>query len=611
MILKEKGHPTERAVLTQMLSRGGRGRRRRRRSAFPPSAAATCTSSSLACRSSRKPIGSTRDFEASTLDPPLGSGPYKVGRFEPGRYIEFERVADYWGKDLPVNVGINNFEHIRFEYYRDRQVAFEAFKAGKINFHEEYTARIWATGYDFPAVREGRVKKEALPNGARRAARLVFQLAPRRCSRIRAFARRSASPSISNGRTRTSCIRLYKRMTSYFENSDMKAVGQAGRRKSSRSSSRSAARSPDECFGEPYRPARFGRLGLRPHPAAAGRRAAARGRLQARRRHADAARRRSPSRSSSSIPRRPCSRIPSRSQANLNQLGIDATLAHRRRGAVQAPHSTSSISTWSAWRSAARARRATICAWSMVRRRRPTPGSRNLAGIADPVVDALIEKIAQRQDARGTDDRLPRASTACSAPAAIGCRCGTTTRRSSPIGTCSRAPTPGRNSAPARRIPGGTMPRKPRRSASAVMRLMAGSRSHGPECPATPLPVSDDAWPSQARGSAMPPPSVLAYIARRILLMIPTIVRDHADLLRHRAIRAGRPGRAHHGATARQRPRRPRASRAAAATSPARPRSQAAATVSPIAAPRASTRIHRANSKSSSASTSRRPSASA
>jgi len=105
----------------------------------------------------------TRDFEATTLEAPLGSGAYKLARFEQGRTVEFSRVADYWGKDLPVNVGQNNFDTIRYEYFRERQVAFEAFKNGTITYHEEYTSRIWATGYDFPAVKEGRVKKRHCP----------------------------------------------------------------------------------------------------------------------------------------------------------------------------------------------------------------------------------------------------------------------------------------------------------------------------------------------------------------------------------------------------------------------------------------------------------------
>ncbi|MEA2794149.1 MAG: microcin transport system substrate-binding protein, partial [Bradyrhizobium sp.] len=105
-----------------------------------------------------------REFEAATLDAPLGSGPYRVGRFEVGRFIEFDRVADHWAGDLPVNVGHQNFERIRYEYYRDRDVAFEAFKAGAFTYREEFTSRIWNNGYDFAAVKDGRVKQEILPD---------------------------------------------------------------------------------------------------------------------------------------------------------------------------------------------------------------------------------------------------------------------------------------------------------------------------------------------------------------------------------------------------------------------------------------------------------------
>lgn len=105
-----------------------------------------------------------KPFDASTLEPPLGSGPYGVGRFEQGRYVEFERVADYWAKDLAVNAGQFNFDRVRFEVYRDRAVGFEAFKAKAYLFREEFTSRLWATGYDFPAVRENRVVRETLPD---------------------------------------------------------------------------------------------------------------------------------------------------------------------------------------------------------------------------------------------------------------------------------------------------------------------------------------------------------------------------------------------------------------------------------------------------------------
>lgn len=102
-------------------------------------------------------------FDSSQLNPPLGCGAYKVGRWSAGAWIEYERVADYWGKDLPVNRGQNNFERIRIEFYQDRTAGFEAFKKGEITYREEFTSRVWATGYDFPAFTAGKVVKHEFP----------------------------------------------------------------------------------------------------------------------------------------------------------------------------------------------------------------------------------------------------------------------------------------------------------------------------------------------------------------------------------------------------------------------------------------------------------------
>jgi microcin C transport system substrate-binding protein len=107
---------------------------------------------------------SVKPFDESTLEVPLGCGPYKVNRFEPGRYIEFERVKDWWGANLPVSRGQYNFDALRYEYYRDRDVAFEGFTGKSYLFREEFTSRIWATRYDFPALKDGRVKREVLPD---------------------------------------------------------------------------------------------------------------------------------------------------------------------------------------------------------------------------------------------------------------------------------------------------------------------------------------------------------------------------------------------------------------------------------------------------------------
>jgi microcin C transport system substrate-binding protein len=107
--------------------------------------------------------GRKRDIASTTLEPPLGCGAYKIKSFVPGRTISFERVKDYWGKDLPVNVGRDNFDELRYEYFRDPTVAVEAFKADQVDWRTENSAKNWATAYDFPAVRDKRVLLEEFP----------------------------------------------------------------------------------------------------------------------------------------------------------------------------------------------------------------------------------------------------------------------------------------------------------------------------------------------------------------------------------------------------------------------------------------------------------------
>ena len=104
------------------------------------------------------------DFEKTTLDPPLGSGPYKIDAVDPGRAVTLRRVPDYWGKDLPVNVGRFNVDVIRYDYYRDQTIALEAFKAGQYDIRVENVAKNWAIGYDGPALEQGLIKKETIPN---------------------------------------------------------------------------------------------------------------------------------------------------------------------------------------------------------------------------------------------------------------------------------------------------------------------------------------------------------------------------------------------------------------------------------------------------------------
>ena len=97
-------------------------------------------------------------------NPALGSGPYRVGDFAAARFITYRRVKNYWARNLPVNRGRWNFDQIKFEYFRDRTSEFEAFKAGVYHLREEYTSKVWARQYDFPAVLDGRVKKLVLPD---------------------------------------------------------------------------------------------------------------------------------------------------------------------------------------------------------------------------------------------------------------------------------------------------------------------------------------------------------------------------------------------------------------------------------------------------------------
>ncbi|KWV44739.1 hypothetical protein AS156_01795 [Bradyrhizobium macuxiense] len=167
----------------------------------------------------------TRPFDETTLDTPLGSGPYKVGKFEVNRFIEFDRVKDWWGADLPVNRGSYNFDTVRYEFYRDRDVAFEGFTAKNYLFREEFTARVWATRYDFPAVKDGRVKRETLPDDTPSGAQGWFINMRRdrfKDARVREALINAFDFEWTN---KTIMYDAYARTVSPFQNSDMVAEG--------------------------------------------------------------------------------------------------------------------------------------------------------------------------------------------------------------------------------------------------------------------------------------------------------------------------------------------------------------------------------------------------
>ena len=168
---------------------------------------------------------SARPFDETTLEPPLGSGPYKVGRFEPGRYIEYERVKDWWGADLPVSRGQNNFDLVRYEYYRDRDVAFEGFTGGSYLFREEFTSRIWATRYDFPAVRDGRVKQDVIPDDTPSGAQGWFFNTRREKLQDKRVREAFVYAFDFEWTNKTIMYGSYQRTHSVFQNSDMMAAG--------------------------------------------------------------------------------------------------------------------------------------------------------------------------------------------------------------------------------------------------------------------------------------------------------------------------------------------------------------------------------------------------
>lgn len=194
-----------------------------------------------------------KDFEAAILEPILGSGPYRMGRFEQGRYIEYDRVPEYWGKDLPVNRGLNNFDRIRYDYFRDRNVAFEAFKAGTITFEEEYTSRQWATGYDFPALREGRVRREDLPRTAITASQGWYFNTRREMFRDRRIREALGLCFDFEWINKNIMFGLRARTTSFFEKSDKKADGLPSPEELALLEPFRARLDP-EVFGEPWVP---------------------------------------------------------------------------------------------------------------------------------------------------------------------------------------------------------------------------------------------------------------------------------------------------------------------------------------------------------------------
>lgn len=166
-----------------------------------------------------------RDFTATTYDPPLGSGPYKITDVSPGRSLTFERVKNWWGKDLAVNRGKYNFNTVRVDFYRDSNVAFEAFKAGEFDFYIEQQAKNWANGYNFPAVQRGEVIRAEIPHKIPTQTQALFMN-----SRRPLFADARVREALGlmfdfEWTNRTLFNDSYTRASSYYPNSEFSATG--------------------------------------------------------------------------------------------------------------------------------------------------------------------------------------------------------------------------------------------------------------------------------------------------------------------------------------------------------------------------------------------------
>jgi len=223
-VLKEKGHPTYRLLLSDVESA----------TAVDPTAVRYMfkgdQTRDLLLVVAQLPIFSktfyaTRDFDKTTLEPPLGSGPYKIAKFSQGRFVSYQRRDDYWARDLNVNIGRFNFSELRYEYYRDRTAEFEALKAKAFDLREEFTSKVWATQYDIEAVRKGQLIRATLPDDRPSGAQGFF-LNMRRNKFKDIRVRQALDLAFDFEWTnKNQFYSLYERTQSFFENSEMKAVG--------------------------------------------------------------------------------------------------------------------------------------------------------------------------------------------------------------------------------------------------------------------------------------------------------------------------------------------------------------------------------------------------
>ncbi len=344
-----------------------------------------------------------RDFGKTTLDPWLGSGPYRVAKVDPGRSITYERVDDYWARDLPVNRGRYNFDTIRYDYYRDTTVALQALKAGEYDLRQENISKNWATAYDFAALHDGRFKKVEIPD--------------QRPSGMQAFLFNTRRPVFADPRVRRALAYAfdfewtnknlfygaYQRTSSYFENSELAARGLPNEAERALLEPY-AGQLPTELLSEEYRvPASDGSGNARRNLRQAARLLKQAGWVVERGKLVNA-KTGTPMRFEILLVSPAFERVVLPFTRNLKRLGIeakvrtvDATQYQNRLETFDFDLIVSnigqSLSPGNEQRDLWHSSQATI------------PGSRNLAGISDPVVDALIEQVITAPDRQTLVDR--------------------------------------------------------------------------------------------------------------------------------------------------------------------------------------------------------------
>ena len=226
--LREKGHPSYRVVLAGVIGVEAEGPLRVRYDFDPNAPRRDLPMLVAGLDILSKSYYDTVDFSQSTLEPPLTSGPYAVDSLEPGRTIIYRRRDDYWGWDLGVNRHRWNFERIRIEYFRDRSASFEAFKSGTFTFQEEFWSKLWATAYDFPAIKRGDVVKEVIPDDTPSGAQ-GYWFNMRRKTFQDPKVREALSIAFDfEWSNKTLFFELYNRTDSFFEGGPMQAEGKPG-----------------------------------------------------------------------------------------------------------------------------------------------------------------------------------------------------------------------------------------------------------------------------------------------------------------------------------------------------------------------------------------------